>query len=336
MIIDPAVIALFTGSFLVSLIILIASWLGLQIVMFWNLQCGSEKQLELEKWTYLVSTLMAYAFGFEILSLFLFVYTTDSLHNLFIGAMCAAGTLNTGTFGYHTLGIKILILILAGVWLVMNHVDGQAGDYPLIRKKYIFLLVIAPLVLLEGFLQSAYFLSLKADVITSCCGSLFSSSQTYGESPLSLMIGFPAGYLQAAFYGSAFLSSGLGFFYYRGFNKLGWFFTISSTGFFLISVFSLISFVSLYFYELPTHHCPFCILQREYYFIGYLLYGMLFGGVISGAGAGILSPFRKIGSLQGPLPIVQRRLTMTSLFLNFFFVAIVTWQMWHSNLVIDR
>ena len=36
---------------------------------------------------------MTYPFGFQLASLFLFIYTADHLHPLFVGAMCAAGTL---------------------------------------------------------------------------------------------------------------------------------------------------------------------------------------------------------------------------------------------------
>lgn len=335
MILYPAVMALLSGAFMVSLMIIIASWFGLQVVRHWDLSSGSERQLGLEKKTWLVSTLMAYAFGFQIMSFFLFIYTADGLHSLFIGAMCAAGTLNAGTCGYPALGMKILTLILAGLWLVMNHADGLAGDYPLIRKQYLFLLFLAPLVIADSVLLTAYFLSLKAHVITSCCGSIFSAGQSDGQAPLAMIARLHAGHLRVAFYGAAFLSSGLGLLFYRGFNKLAGIFSISNACFFLVSVLSIISFISIYFYELPTHHCPFCILQREYSYAGYLLYAALLGGVISGAGVGMLNPFRKMNSLKGPLPIVQRRLAMISLFSTIIFTAVVTWQMVHSNLILD-
>ena len=61
---------------------------------------------------------------------------------------------------------------------------------------------------------------------------------------------------------------------------------------------AILSFISPYFYELPTHHCPFCILQSEYGYIGYLLYGALFGSAVTGMGVGVLMPFRNIASLS--------------------------------------
>ena len=100
MILHPAVIALLTGSLLVGLMVAYAAFWGWRIIDGWDLQSGSERQIALEKKTYLVSTLMTYAFGFQVLSFFLFVYVADDLHRLFVGAMCAAGTLNVNEYGY--------------------------------------------------------------------------------------------------------------------------------------------------------------------------------------------------------------------------------------------
>jgi hypothetical protein len=336
MILSPAILALVAGSILVSMMVVAASWFGLQIVTSWDPGSGSERQLKMEKRTYLISNLMVYAFIFEILSFFLFIYSVDDLHRMFIGAMCAAGTLNVNEYGYLTLMIKMVVFILAGLWLIMNHADNKARDYPLIRKKYDYLLLLAPLVLVEASLQWAYFFNLKENVITSCCGIIFSAGPQQTEGPLSIIMNLPIGPLQIAFYGTALLSMGLGVLFYRGFYRLGTFFSISSMAFFLTSIAALISFISLYIYELPTHHCPFCILQREYHHVGYLLYGTLLGGVISGAGVGILMPYRGISSLQKSLPSLQKRLAMLNIILTFIFTALVTWQIIQSNLILGR
>jgi hypothetical protein len=41
-------------------------------------------------------------------------------------------------------------------------------------------------------------------------------------------------------------------------------------------------FFGTYIYELPTHHCPFCMLQKEYNYIGYIIYIFLFLGTFYG------------------------------------------------------
>jgi hypothetical protein len=103
---------------------------------------------------------------------------------------------------------------------------------------------------------------------------------------------------------------------------------------FLIAVTSILSFISLYVYELPTHHCPFCLLQREYGYVGYPLYVALLGSTITGTGVGLLMPFRKIDSLKEVLPGFQKRLTLVSVSLILVFTAIVSYKVVFSNLIL--
>ena len=100
------------------------------------------------------------------------------------------------------------------------------------------------------------------------------------------------------------------------------------------SVAALISFTSLYFYELPTHHCPFCILQREYNYVGYLIYLTLMEGGIACAGAWALMPFRSVPSLREYLPRIQRRLTGAGLTLYGAFTAVVIFRVLFSDFIL--
>jgi len=330
MIFHPAIIALLVGSILISFMLSYSALYGMQILRRWDIKSGSEFQLGLERRTYLISTLMNYAFGFQLISLFLFIYSADFLSPLFVGAMCAAGSLNVNHWGYPAVMLKVVNFLFAGLWLIINYTDNRAYDYPLIKKKYGLLLLITPFVLGEVLLQGAYFLSLRPDVITSCCGTLF-SSETQGVT--SGIIAFPRPPVELAFYGFMALTfaSGIGF-YCKG--KGGYLFSLTSLVTFLLSVIALISFICLYFYELPTHHCPFCILQKEYGYIGYPLYLTLLGGAISGIGVGVLMPFRNIKSLSVVLPSVQSKLAITSLILFILFTAIITYRIVFSNLIL--
>ncbi len=98
---------------------------------------------------------------------------------------------------------------------------------------------------------------------------------------------------------------------------------------------AILSFVSVYFYELPTHHCPFCILQKEYGYIGYPLYLTLLGGTILGTGAGVLMPFKNITSLSEIIPPIQRKLAIVSVILFLIFTAIVTYKVIFSGLILE-
>ena len=174
MLFNPAIIALISGSLLVTAFALYALWTALKILGYWNIQSGSELQLLLERKTYLISTVFSYVLGFELLSLILFIYTAEHMHTLFIGAMCAAGSLNVNDYGYVALVVKILTFMVCGVWMIVNYTDNKAYDYPLIRSKYKLLILLTVLIGLDTILQIKYFMGLKADVITSCCGIIFS------------------------------------------------------------------------------------------------------------------------------------------------------------------
>lgn len=328
MILNPAALSLLLITLTVSGMAIYADFYGLRILNRWDLTSGSEQQLELERRTYLISTIMGYILSFELMSLFLFIYTAEDLHTLFTGAMCAAGTLAVNSFGYPTLLLKIVNFLLAGVWLIINYADNRGYDYPLIRVKYEMLNLLVPLLVLEGFLLFAYFAGVKPDIITSCCGSLFSLESGGFSGDLASLPHKP---MQIAFFSSMViaLSSGL-FFCLKG--RAGFLFSVSATATFLIASASIISFICLYFYELPSHHCPFCLLQKEYGYIGYVLYASLFGGAVAGIGVGALMPFRNVGSLIRTIPVIQRRLTVFTLACFLLFTLITGWRMIFSAL----
>lgn len=323
MIQHPAIQALTIASLLTGLMLIYAGWYGSRIQEEWDLHSGGEQQLDLERRTYLISVILSYTLIFQIVSLFLYIFTADNLHSQFTGAMCAAGSLAVNSYGYPVLILKIINCLLAGVWLIINHVDTRGYDYPLIKAKYGLLNILVPLVLLEALFQFVYFYNLKADVITSCCGSLFSTDK---HSIAGEIAGLPNSPMQLAFFGSMAATMVSGCYFYLK-NKGSYLFSILSTLTFVISAASLVSFICLYFYELPSHHCPFCILQKEYGYIGYALYATLLGGAVSGLGVGILMPFSACGSLTRIIPAIQRRLTAMTLILYLLFTLIVSWRM---------
>lgn len=328
MIQHPGILALLAASLIISGMLSYAGWFGIRIARAWDLSSGSERQLTLERRTYLIATIVHYVLLFQILSLFLYLYTADDLHPLFTGAMCAAGTLHVNQYGYATLGMKVFNCLLAGSWLIINHADTKGYDYPLIRPKYLLLAVLALLVLLESVLQLAYFLNLNGETITSCCGSLFGSGRPTVAGELASL---PHGVMRPLFFISIAATFCCGIWLYLK-QSGGYLYAFSSGISWIISIISIISFIGLYYYELPTHHCPFCILQKEYGYVGYLLYATLFGAVTSGIGIGILMPFRRIPSLAHYLPRLQQHLTLFSLLCYLLFTLTVTYRMLTSAL----
>jgi hypothetical protein len=328
MIFHPVVIALLVGSLLTCGMLLYSAYYGGKILKLWDLGSGSELQLNLERRTYLVSTVMSYAMAFQLLSLFLFVYTAEDMARFIIGAMCAAGSLYANLWGYPALILKILTFLLAGTWLVVNYADNRGYDYPLVKKKYGLLLIIAPFGMADLILQTGYFLNLNPDVITSCCGSLFTVGTGKSENSIAAL---PQGPAEILFYGGLGLTLATGIVFYRT-GRAGYLFSAASVAAMTASMHALIAFISPYFYELPTHRCPFCILQKEYGFVGYPLYLALMIGTVAGLGVGATLPFRRVASLKEVLPAFQRRLAFIAMVSFTLFLMISVHGMLTSSL----
>jgi hypothetical protein len=317
MVVNPAIVALAIAALVSSLLLAYAAGFGWRLVRHWDLSSGSEVQLDLERHTYLISTLVAFVFATEAASLLLFVYNADRIAPLFVGAMCAVGTLNTSPFGFPALLVRILVFFAASTWLIVHRLDTRGCDYPLTRLKYGLLFAIAPLVMVEAYLQARFFLALDTDVITSCCGSLFGANRKAIGSELA---GLPPGLAMTLFYGvlGATLAAGLTT---RRWPAAAYAYALLSALSFAVSLAAIISFVSLYIYEHPHHHCPFCLLKSEYGYQGYLLYGPLFLATALGIGSGAVRLFAGVPSLSAVVPPLARRLTNVSLALFFFLVV---------------
>ena len=161
----PAILALNLASLTQALLLVLAAGFAIQILRHWDLSSGSERQLELERRTYLIATLVAWVFGGNLLSLLLFVYNAEQLSTQFVGAMCATGVLNANPWGWPTLWLKISLFFAGAAWLILNGADNQAPDYPLVRPKYALLLLIAPLALAEVTAQALFFTALNLSLI---------------------------------------------------------------------------------------------------------------------------------------------------------------------------
>ncbi|MDJ0783519.1 MAG: hypothetical protein QNJ22_16200 [Desulfosarcinaceae bacterium] len=318
MTLNPAIIVLVTGAWLISAVAVATAALGARIRHHWDLTSSRRRQLTLERQTYLISSVLAYLLVFQLFSLFLFVFTADRLHSLFIGAMCAAGSLNVNAYGYPALQLKLVSFLLCGVWLIVNHVDQKAPDYPLLHFKYRWLMVVAGLLLIDTYLTTQYFRHMRADVITSCCGSLFSEETV---SVAGVMASLPPLPMMVLFYAAMALNLRTGIHFLVTGRAIRWFAGTSVVAL-TVALMAIVAFISVYIYQLPTHHCPFDILQAEYGYVGYPLYVSLLCGGICGAGAGVLDRFRGVASLRDQLPAVQKKLCLTGMIAYSVFIII--------------
>lgn len=298
MLFQPAIIALLVASAANAAVVIGVAPFAVSILRHWNLRSGSERQLQLERRTYLMSTMVAFVLGVQLVALLLFVFNADRMATMFVGAMCAVGTLNVNAWGFPALLAQIVVFFSAAAWLAVNHADIQAPDYPLVRIKYALILALAPLLVGAVVLQWRYFLGLHADVITSCCSRLFSSRVRGLSGDLSAWPPVPA---MLVFYGSlaAAVATSLWVATHR---RGGYALAAASLIAGVAGVAGIIAFVSVYVYEQPMHHCPFCLLKAEYGYIGYALYIPLFVATASGLSAGAVQRFVRVPSLNAIIP----------------------------------
>ncbi|MEZ5841613.1 MAG: hypothetical protein R3D02_14710 [Hyphomicrobiales bacterium] len=330
MIFQAPILALLLVSALSGATLLWAAGFGVRVLRQWDLESGSRAQLELERRTHLVSTLLAFVMAVELFALLLFVFNADRMAVMFVGAMCAVGTLNVNAWGFPALYLKIAVFFAASLWLIVDAADSRGRDYPMIRFKYGLVILIAPLVLAAGAAELAYFLGLKADVITSCCSKLFTPQKAGLAAEMS---GFDE---KAALMllGGAFAALALAAALWWKSRRFAALYSIASAFLFVAGLTAIVSTVSLYVYEHPNHHCPFCLLKAEYGYYGYLLYVPLFAATAMGIAPGVLSLYEKTESLALAIPGLMRRLVAGSLALYAVFGVVVIATIATSRLVL--
>jgi len=283
----------------------IAFVLSLKIVFKWDINSTSTTQYKLEKQSYLIATIIKYILYIKLPMFLYFIFVQDKLSIYIPGAMCAVGVVNSTSYGFYAMIVKIINLYLFSSWLVLNKVDLENEKMPYTKIKFVFYIIIYFFLMSEITLQVMEFFSLDPSRIVSCCGTVFSAaSKSYVSSLLSL----PNSLIVSVFYIN-FLLVLISYAF-----KKTIYFMVLNLFFIFTAIVSLIAFFGTYIYELPTHHCPFCMLQGDYHYIGYVLYTTLFIGTFSAIGAFIYQVTKKN----------CQKFKIVSIFFDIIYVLIVS------------
>ncbi|MCD6172528.1 MAG: hypothetical protein J7J96_01910 [Sulfurimonas sp.] len=279
MILTPEVLAILILNAIFAFFGIIAFVLSVRIFLAWDLNSVSQSQYILEKQSFLTATIIKYIFVIKVPLFLFFIFTLDKISNVLTGAMCAAGVVDATVYGTYLFMLKILNIYIFAYWLVLHNEDIKHENQPYTKIKFGIFIVAFFLFISELILEGIMFSSIDIDKMVSCCGTLYSSSAT---SAISSIFAIDTDVLLYVFYGNfAFII----LFY---FLKQKYLFAISNLVFIISSIVSLIVFFGTYIYELPTHHCPFCFLQSDYYYVGYLIYALLFIGTFYGLVTGFV------------------------------------------------
>jgi len=302
MILTPEVITIFILNTLFIVFGFISFILSIKIYLYWDTNSTKPLQYTLEKQSFLTATIIKYIFIVKLPLFLFFIFTLDKLATSITGAMCAAGVVDATPYGTYLFILKIINIYLFGFWLTFHYVDSKKEVSKYTKQKFGLFILAFLFLVAEIILETLMFYSIDISKMVSCCGTLFSSTTA---SYISTIFLIKTPLLLTLFY-ATFIA--LIVFY---FLRLKYLFSIFSLLFLIISIISLIAFFGTYIYQLPTHHCPFCFLQKDYYYVGYLIYSVLFIGTFYGLITGFKSN-------------QEVKTYKISLYFNFFYVVIVS------------
>ena len=280
MILTPEILAIFILNAIFLAFGVVAFILSIKIYFGWDLNSNKQKQYKLEKNSYLTATIIKYIFAIKLPLFLFFIFTLDKVSTVLTGAMCAAGVVDATEYGMYLFILKIINLYLFGFWLILHKLDISNEHLPYTKLKFGFFILAFLVFLTELVLETIMFSAIDPAIMVSCCGTLYSATSA---SYISTLFQIEPLVLLGLFYGNFIL---LIIFY---FYKNSYIYAILNILFLIIAIISLISIFGTYIYELPTHHCPFCFLQKDYYYVGYLIYSTLFAGTFFG----LATPFFK-------------------------------------------
>lgn len=282
------VIVYLLSETLLYILLFVAFIVTIGLLRKWNFNMFTTEQFRLENRSYLVMTIIFFVILLKVMLLPYFVYTIDNLSNLIPGAMCGAGVIKANGYGNPLLVLKIIILFLSGLWLTVNSIDLRAKNYPYLKLKSWFFVFIFILLSTEFALDILYFTHIETSNPVSCCSVIF--GQTGGTNGLPFGLDIPK--LMILFY-LLFLLLVLAILADNALLTI-----IASILFTSISYYAVVYVFGTYIYELPTHQCPFCMLQDHYYYVGYLVWGLLFLGIFFALDSAIMYYFFKINSKE--------------------------------------
>ncbi len=273
MLLSPEVLTIQILNLIFLFFTTIAFFLSLRIFLKWDINSTTKLQYTLEKQSFLTATIIKYILAIKLPLFLFFIFTLDKLSTSITGAMCAAGVVDATTYGTYLFILKIINIYLFSLWLIIHNVDTKNEKLPYTKFKFGFFLIIFFIFILEIVIELLMFNAIDINKMVSCCGTLYSSSTT---SYISSIFQIENSIILTLFY-SIFSLLCISYFF-----KLKSLFTLTNFVFLIISIISLITFFGTYIYQLPTHHCPFCFLQKDYYYVGYLIYTLLFTGTFFG------------------------------------------------------
>ena len=281
---EPWVFLRLLAGLVATALLVRASVTAIQVLRRFDVMRVTEGQLLLERRVELAGTFVRVGAAAQVVALLLSALAADKLSRGIRGAMCAYGTFHSSPLGFRSLYASVIAALAAGTLAQLFSFDARTKTMDLVRPLAIGTLLVAPLAIVDLVMQTAFLLDLDLSVVASCCSVQL-------DPIASARAGTVAGPRIAASIAAA-VAVGvcilLAVLVARRPTRPA--VALASAAAFAalpLALAATVLEIAPYAFEVPQHHCPFCLLRADTWGLGYPLFGALLLAAVWSFGAGI-------------------------------------------------
>lgn len=256
-----------------------------KVLRHYDVRSATEGQLALERQLLLSTTLVRVALGLQVLGLLVAVLAAGELAPQIRGAMCGYGVFASNAWGFPSLLVSLGLALAAGVTTQLLSFDATQKRTQFVRTISWLIVALAPLSLLDFVLSVQFARKLDLTVIASCCSV---ELDTGAAADAETATGIAASHNLTSFLPPTLMALAmiLGILAWRRPGRR------NATAAAVVSLLALpvslgyaVLEVAPHVFETPTHVCPFCLLKRDVYGIGYPLFVSMYCAFVWSMGA---------------------------------------------------
>jgi hypothetical protein len=276
MIAHPLLWAIVAVDGMSCLLICTAGISALRILLYWEKDSSSSRQLRLERLGESARSAMRLGLFFSLTAVLLFIAAIASvLPSIVPGAMCGTGVLKSmGAAGAHALWSRGVVIALLLLWRLLSRLDASEPLSPLTSTLARLSLLSAPaaIVALYHLLQAISAIDPHTPV--DCCATVYAAaavSLSPVRSVSSVALSTGTATLAAALGATALAANRA-----PGRHRIIRFVAPLSILFAIVAGCALVYVFASYHYGVLAHYCPWCLFLGEHRYVGWPLYLALF------------------------------------------------------------
>lgn len=308
---EPWILLRLLAGLVATALFVRGGYTSLRVLRRFDAMRASEGQLALERQVELSSTFVRVGAATQLAALVLSVLGADKLSHGIRGAMCAYGTFHANEWGFPALYASLTAAFAAALLSQLYLFDMRVRGPELVRTLAVGTLLVAPLAIVDLVLQVKFLFGLDLSVVASCCSvqldPVASAGGGYVEGPRVLAsvlapVAIAASVLVAWLASRRPKAPAVALAGALSFVALP------------LAIAATVLEVAPHAFEVPQHHCPFCLLRADVWGLGYALFGALFLAVVWAGGAGLSAVIaRGPGAKEALGAFAARRLRLAAL-----------------------